>query len=162
MRPHAPWFMGCRVNERTLRVFTIGFTKKSAEAFFAAIRDSGTARVVDVRLNNVSQLTGFSKRDDLRYFLRAICEVDYVHVPELVPTQELLSAYRSHKLDWAGYERGFLALMRERRIEETVPRDLIDGACLLCSEAEPERCHRRLVAEYLLEHWSGLEIVHLR
>jgi uncharacterized protein (DUF488 family) len=144
-----------------VRVFTIGFTKKSAEAFFTAVCASGAARVVDVRLNNVSQLAGFSKRDDLRFFLRAICGIDYVHLPELAPTQELLSDYRGSKLDWPGYERAFLELMGSRRIEETVPRDLIDAGCLLCSEDRPERCHRRLVAEYLQEHWGGLDIVHL-
>ena len=144
-----------------MRVYTIGFTKKSAESFFTAIGGSGAVRLVDVRLNNVSQLAGFSKRDDLRFFLRAICGIDYVHVPDLAPTQDLLSAYRSQKIDWTAYERGFLALMRERHIEETVPKSLIDGACLLCSEAKPERCHRRLVAEYLRERWGGLEIVHI-
>ncbi len=144
-----------------MRVCTIGFTKKSAEAFFTAIRRSGAKRVVDVRLNNVSQLAGFSKRDDLRYFLRTICGVEYVHVPELAPTQDLLDAYKKHKGDWSVYERAFLALMKSRRIEETISPDVIDGGCLLCSEEAPHQCHRRLVAEYLKAHWGNLEIVHL-
>jgi hypothetical protein len=137
-----------------LRVFTIGFTRKSAETFFTTLIESGAKRVVDVRLNNVSQLAGFSKRDDLRYFLRAIGGLDYAHVPELAPTQELLDAYRKRGGDWPAYERAFLALMEQRRVEETVPHDLITDACLLCSEETAERCHRRLVAEYLRDRWG--------
>lgn len=144
-----------------MTVFTIGFTKKSAEAFFSALRASGARRLVDVRLNNVSQLAGFSKRDDLRYFLREICGMDYAHVLDLAPTQGLLDTYRKMKGDWPTYERGFLQLMRSRHVENVVPRDVIDGGCLLCSEEKPDRCHRRLAAEYLRERWGGLEIVHL-
>ena len=144
-----------------MRVLTIGFTKKSAEAFFSAVCGSGARRIVDVRLNNVSQLAGFSKRDDLRYFLREICGLDYVHVPELAPTRELLETYRKSKGDWGTYEREFLKLMESRRIEETVSRDVLADGCLLCSEHKPHRCHRRLVAEYLRDRWGDLEIVHL-
>jgi uncharacterized protein (DUF488 family) len=144
-----------------VRVFTIGFTRKSAEAFFGAIRRSRCTRVVDVRLNNVSQLAGFSKRDDLRYLLQELCGIDYAHRTDLAPTPDLLQAYRKRRIDWPAYEAAFLALMQSRRIEETVPKDLLAGACLLCSEDEPDRCHRRLVAEYLADRWSDLEIVHL-
>ena len=144
-----------------MRVFTIGFTKKSAEAFFTKLRTSGAKRVVDVRLNNVSQLAGFAKRDDLQFFLRAICLMDYVHVPELAPTQDILDAFKKQKGDWRLYERTFLALMAARKVEDTVPREVLDGACLLCSEETPEHCHRRLVAEYLNKKWGGFEVVHL-
>lgn len=144
-----------------MRVLTIGFTKKSAEAFFSAVCGSGARRIVDVRLNNVSQLAGFSKRDDLRFFLREICGLDYVHVPELAPTRELLETYRKSKGDWDTYERGFLELMRSRRIEETLSQQVIADGCLLCSEEKPHHCHRRLVAEYLQDRWGDLEIVHL-
>ena len=144
-----------------MRVFTIGFTRKSAETFFFTLCGSAAKRVVDVRLNNVSQLAGFSKRDDLHYFLRAICSLDYLHLPELAPTQDLLDQYRKLKGGWPAYERQFLALMKQRRIEETVPRDVIADGCLLCSEDLPDRCHRRLVAEYLRDHWGNLDIVHL-
>jgi uncharacterized protein (DUF488 family) len=144
-----------------MRVFTIGFTKKSAEAFFSALRRSGAKRVVDVRLNNSSQLAGFSKRDDLRYFLREVCAMDYVHLPVLAPTQEMLDAFKKQKGDWAIYEEQFMKLMKSRRIEETVQRDVIADGCLLCSEEKPHHCHRRLVAEYLKERWGDLEIVHL-
>lgn len=145
-----------------MRLFTIGFTKKPARRFFELLRTSGARRVVDVRLNNVSQLAGFAKKDDLAYFLREICEMDYVHIPALAPTQEMLDAYKKHGGDWKGYEKQFLDLMRERRIEETVPKEVVAEGCLLCSEDKPHHCHRRLVAEYLKQHWGDVQIAHLQ
>ena len=144
-----------------MKLFTIGFTRKSAQKFFGLLSSSGVERVVDVRLNNVSQLAGFAKRDDLEYFLRRVCGIDYVHLPALAPTQEMLADYRKDHKDWNIYEKQFLDLMRERRIEEEIPREIVDGGCLLCSEDKPHRCHRRLVARYLDEHWGGIEIRHL-
>ncbi len=144
-----------------MKVFTIGFTKKSAEQFFTKLQRAGIRRLVDVRLNNVSQLAGFTKKDDLRYFTKAICHVDYVHLPALAPTKDILDAYKKNKGDWSVYEQQFLDLMRERRIEETVPRESLDGGCLLCSEDKPHHCHRRLVAEYLNEKWGDVQIEHL-
>lgn len=144
-----------------MKVFTIGFTQKPARRFFELLKTSGARRVVDVRLNNVSQLAGFAKKDDLAYFLSEICGLDYVHLPELAPTQEMLDEYKKHKGDWGTYERQFLALMRTRRIEATVPRDLIEHGCLLCSEDKPHHCHRRLVAEYLRQHWGDVDITDL-
>ncbi len=143
-----------------MKVYTIGFTRRSAEDFFTTLAGSGAKRLVDVRLNNSSQLAGFSKRDDLRYFLKAICQMDYLHLPELAPTQQLLDGYRKGN-DWSRYEQEFLALISERQVENTVAREVIDGACLLCSEPTADHCHRRLVAEYLRSHWGNLEIVHL-
>jgi uncharacterized protein (DUF488 family) len=114
-----------------MKIFTIGFTKKSAETFFTCLKDAGIKRLVDVRLNNLSQLSGFAKKDDLRYFTREICNVDYVHIPALAPTPDILDAYKKQKNgDWDLYERQFLELMAKRRIEETVPRELLDGGCL--------------------------------
>lgn len=144
-----------------MRLYTIGFTKKSADAFFTTIRSSGAKRVIDVRLNNVSQLAGFSKRDDLAYFLREICGVGYEHLPTLAPTQEMLDAYRKKNEGWPAYERAFINLIHERRIGDSLARALADDGCLLCSEDKPEHCHRRLVAEYLSEAWDDVEIVHL-
>ena len=144
-----------------MKIFSIGFTKKSAETFFNSLRGAGVKRLVDVRLNNVSQLAGFTKREDLRYFTKAICGIDYVHVPDLAPTQEILDAFKKLKGDWGLYERQFLALMAARRIEETLSRELLAGGCLLCSEEQPHHCHRRLVAEYLLKKWGDVEIEHL-
>ncbi len=125
------------------------------------LRDSGAKRVVDVRLNNVSQLAGFAKKNDLEFFLREICGMNYVHEPLLAPTQDLLDVYRRNKGEWHEYERQFIDLMKSRCIEISISRDTIAGACLLCSEEKPEMCHRRLVAEYLAQHWGGMEIIHL-
>lgn len=119
------------------------------------------SRLVDVRLNNVSQLAGFAKREDLQYFLREICGMEYVHLPILAPTQEMLDGYRKVEKSWPAYQAAFLGLMSERKIETSVPRETLDGACLLCSEDTAEHCHRRLVAEYLKEKWEQVEIEHL-
>jgi uncharacterized protein (DUF488 family) len=145
----------------TMKVSTIGFTKKNARHFFETLRHSGIKRVVDVRLNNVSQLAGFAKKDDLTYFLRTICGVDYVHLPVLAPTQEMLDEYKKETGDWPRYEERFLELMRQRKIETVLSPEIIAESCLLCSEDKPHQCHRRLVAEYLREHWGDVEIRHL-
>lgn len=144
-----------------MRLFTIGFTKKSAERFFETLRESGAKRVVDVRLNNVSQLAGFAKKQDLAYFLGKICGMEYVHLPILAPTQEMLDEYKKQRGSWQVYEQRFFDLMRERRIEERVPREVVSDGCLLCSEDKPDHCHRRLVAEYLKQHWGDVDIRHL-
>lgn len=146
-----------------MKVFTIGFTKTTAERFFSRLANGGVARVLDVRLNNRSQLAGFAKRDDLEFFLRALCQIDYFHEPMLAPTQDILDALKKRKGAWEDYERAFLTLMRERRIEEKLEPSLFDNACLLCSEDKPHNCHRRLVVEYLTEAWpeADLEVVHL-
>ena len=132
-----------------VKVFTIGFTKKKAEAFFTRLMRAGVKRVIDIRLNNVSQLAGFAKRDDLRYFLQAIGGIDYMHRPDLAPTQEILDAFKKNKGSWPAYERDFLALLSARGVEKAITPDLLHEACLLCSEEKPAQCHRRLVAEYL-------------
>lgn len=144
-----------------MKLFTIGFTKTTAESFFGRLREAKVARLVDVRLNNVSQLAGFAKRDDLAYFARTICGIPYEHRPELAPTQELLDAYKKNGGDWGEYERRFVELIAQRAIEDSLPRGALDGACLLCSEDRAEHCHRRLVAEYLQRCWGDVEIVHL-
>ncbi|TLD44635.1 MAG: hypothetical protein FAZ92_03117 [Accumulibacter sp.] len=144
-----------------MKLFTIGFTKKSAEAFFGKLTRSGAKRVVDVRLNNVSQLAGFAKRNDLQFFLREICHMDYVHVPELTPTQDILDEYKKNKGDWGVYEQKFLELMRKREIEKKIDPAVIADGCLLCSEDKPHYCHRRLVAEYLKSHWGDVEVSHI-
>jgi uncharacterized protein (DUF488 family) len=129
--------------------------------FFGLLASSGAQRVVDVRLNNVSQLAGFAKRDDLAYFLKTICAMEYVHLPLLAPTQEMLDDYKKGGGDWANYESRFLNLMRERRVEAVIKPDQIADGCLLCSEDRADHCHRRLVAEYLNSHWGDLAIRHL-
>src|ERR1700683_773462 len=142
-----------------MKIFTIGFTRRAAEDFFTRLSSAGARRLIDVRLNNVSQLAGFSKREDLRFFLKAICDIDYRHLPELAPTQLLLDAYRKLDHDWDNYAAAFLALIASRHVENTLEREMFNDACLLCSEYQPDHCHRRLVAEYLRDCWEGTEIV---
>jgi uncharacterized protein (DUF488 family) len=143
-------------------VYTIGFTQKTAEQFFESLRRVGIRQLLDVRLNNVSQLAGFTKRDDLPYFLRELCGADYLHEPLLAPTQDLLDEYKKRKGDWQEYERHFLALIRERNVEDRLDTHLFDvPTVLLCSEPTAEHCHRRLVLEYLYPKWGGFTAVHL-
>lgn len=144
-----------------MNVFTIGFTQSTAEHFFTRLQKAKVKRVMDVRLHNVSQLAGFAKKDDLHYFLRVIGGIDYVHVPELAPTQTLLDAVKKKRGDWGRFEWQFLQLMADRRIEKLRKRKNLDHACLLCSEDKPPRCHRRLILEYLQKHWGDLDVVHL-
>jgi len=142
-------------------IFTVGFAKKTARDFFTILKQAGVTTVIDIRLNNLSQLAAFTKRHDLEYFLREIADVDYLHKPELAPTKEILHAYKNKDIDWPQYERQFRQLLTERRIENVITPQLANKACLLCSEPAPEQCHRRLVAEYLRDHWSNVEVVHL-
>ena len=144
-----------------MRIFTIGFTKKSAREFFEKLRRPGLQRLIDVRLNNVSQLAGFTKRDDLEFFAQAVLGIRYFHLTELAPTQEMLDDYKKNHGAWSEYESKFLALISQRKVEETVDRAIIDGGCLLCSEPTPEHCHRRMVAEYLQQKWPAVEIEHI-
>lgn len=144
-----------------MKLFTIGFTKSSAEHFFARLRDAGVRKLVDVRLNNVSQLAGFTKKDDLAFFVRAICDIPYEHRTDLAPTQDILDQYKKEHKDWDEYERCFASLLRLRSIEKTIKPTDLEGACLLCSEDTPDHCHRRVVAEYLRNQWGKVEIVHL-
>ncbi|MFC0134564.1 hypothetical protein CR105_25070 [Massilia eurypsychrophila] len=144
-----------------MKIFTIGFTRTSAEDFLTRLKQSKAQRLVDVRLNNVSQLAGFAKRDDLRYFARQLCGIGYQHEVELAPTAPMLADYRAGHAAWDSYATSFLQLMAQRRIEQ-IDRDELAGACLLCSEDEPHHCHRRLVAEYLRDKWGDVDIVHLQ
>lgn len=145
-----------------MKIYTIGFTKKNAETFFSFLKDANISTLIDVRLNNVSQLAGFAKRDDLKYFLNELCNTDYLHAPELAPTKEMLNAYKKGDMPWAKYEDKFLNLMSQRHIEQTIKPALLDNGCLLCSEHEPHLCHRRLVIEYLNDNSSlDLKVKHL-
>jgi uncharacterized protein (DUF488 family) len=145
-----------------VEIYTIGFAKKSAAEFFGILQRAGIRRVIDVRLNNTSQLAGFTKRDDLEFFLGQICQAEYGHQPELSPSQEILDGYKKKQTPWEEYEARFLALLVDRRVEDTVDRRLFEvPAALLCSEPTAEHCHRRLVAEYLAAKWGDARIVHL-
>jgi uncharacterized protein (DUF488 family) len=145
-----------------MEIYSIGFTQKSASEFFGTLKAHGIERLLDVRLNNTSQLAAFAKQSDLPYFLREICGAEYEHEPLLAPTQEILDTYKKRKGDWGTYEVEFLALMRARKIESAVSQQsFAKRTVLLCSEPTAEHCHRRLVLEYLQQHWEGVKIVHL-
>lgn len=145
----------------SIKLFTIGFTKKSAKQFFETLNKAGVRRIIDTRLNNASQLAGFTKRPDLEYFLRQIGDIEYVHLLDLAPTKDILDAYKKKSSDWETYEKQFLQLITERKIEQQVSPDLLDSGCLLCSEPTPHYCHRRLVAEYLSHKLGTIKIAHL-
>jgi uncharacterized protein (DUF488 family) len=145
-----------------MEIFSIGFTQKSAAQFFGALKSAGVRRLLDVRLNNRSQLAGFTKCTDLPFFLREVCDASYFHEPLLAPTQDMLDEYKKRKGSWADYEELFLALMAERDISNVLDRrSFVEPTVLLCSEPTAEKCHRRLVLEYLQRHWDGVIIRHL-
>jgi uncharacterized protein (DUF488 family) len=145
-----------------VKLYTIGFTKKSAERFFDLLRENKVQRLLDIRLNPHGQLSGFTKQEDLAYFLDRLIGCEYHHLPVLAPTDDILKSYRSDH-QWDRYVRRFEALMDERNVPAALDKSLFTGTpgCLLCSEATPERCHRRLVADRLVKSWPELEVVHL-
>ncbi len=144
-------------------IYTIGFTRKTAEEFFALLQGAGVECLIDIRLHNRSQLAGFAKQDDLAWFARELAGIEYVHVPDLAPTQELLDGFKKHRRSWEAFEQGFGRLMEERDAYGRFDRKLLrNNPCFLCSEAAPEQCHRRLVAEGLQAREPGLRVVHLQ
>ncbi|NLW48804.1 MAG: DUF488 domain-containing protein [Firmicutes bacterium] len=149
-----------------MKLFTIGFTKKSAKEFFGLLKSNSIKKIIDIRLNNSSQLAGFTKGNDLKYFLEVICNIDYEHDMSLAPTQEILDGYKKKIINWDQYEQLFKNLLFTRNSIDTInfktKRDY-DYLCLLCSELSPKNCHRRLVAEYIKENNPSLsiEIIHL-
>lgn len=145
-----------------MEICSIGFTKRNAESFFEALRAADVKQLIDVRLNNTSQLAGFAKKDDLSYFLERVLGVSYIHEPLLAPTQEMLDEYKKDKGSWENYELEFRKLMEERGIERVMtPDSFTPRSVLLCSELTPDHCHRRLVIEYLSEKWGNVTAVHL-
>ena len=144
-----------------IKLYTIGSKKKSAKEFFELLKTNNVKRLIDIRLNNTSQLAGFTKSRDLMYFLKEICKADYIHRPELAPTKELLDNYKMNKLTWQDYEEIFNGILSDRKINEKIKPEELDNACLLCSEQEPDQCHRRLVAEYLNKSFKDISIKHL-
>jgi uncharacterized protein (DUF488 family) len=145
-----------------MEIRTIGFAKWSAADFFSILRAHSVRRLIDTRLNNTSQLSGFAKRKDLTYFLRELVGAEYVHEPLLTPEPDDLRDYRNQLIDWAGYEERYVATLESRQVSVRLDRDLFtDGAVLLCSEHSPSHCHRRLAAEHLAAEWGECTIVHL-
>ena len=146
----------------SIPLYTIGFTQKTAEQFFTLLQSNGVKALVDTRLKPDSQLSGFAKGRDLPYLLRHLINCDYAHQPLMSPTDDLLNRYREDK-SWASYETDFTRLLNERNLMAYLDRAwwAANTACLLCSEHEPDRCHRRLVAEYVAAHWPEVQIIHL-
>jgi len=149
----------------TSTIFTIGFTKKSAEEFFRLLQEAQVRKLIDIRENRVGQLAGFAKYPDLAFFLERIAGIAYSYQPILAPSPEIRTAYRKTR-DWGQYEKSFLQLMKQRRVLDAVDPSLFEGkVALLCSEAEADKCHRRLIAEMLAQHWSSqghaVEVKHL-
>lgn len=144
-----------------MKIFTIGFTKKSAKEFFGILKKNGVRKIVDVRLSNKSQLAGFSKAPDLEYFLKELCGIDYYHFEFLAPTDDIRRRY--NKKNWGWYVEEYNKLLDERKVSEKLDKSFFEeNACFLCSEDSPEKCHRRLLAEYLNKKWGDLEVIHLR
>jgi uncharacterized protein (DUF488 family) len=145
-----------------MEIYSIGFTQKSAGAFFETLKAHRIERLLDVRLNNTSQLAGFAKQADLTYFLKEICGAEYEHEPLLAPTQDILDAFKKRKGDWEIYTRKYLDLIRSRQVELNITKEgFAKRTVLLCSEPTAEHCHRRLALEYLQQHWGDMIIHHL-
>ena len=152
----------CLAWNLAMEICSIGFTQKSAREFFGALKTHGIERLMDVRLSNTSQLAGFAKQADLAYFLKEICGAEYVHEPLLAPSEELFTAYRKEKGSWEALTRGYLKLLKARKVESVLDKaGFRKKTVLLCSEATPEKCHRRLALEYLQRHWPEITIHHL-
>ncbi|MFZ1676114.1 MAG: DUF488 domain-containing protein [Saprospiraceae bacterium] len=144
-----------------IKLYTIGFTGKSAEQFFTLLEKAEIKKIIDSRVNNVSQLAGFAKGNDLKYFSKKIAGIEYEHRLDFAPTKALLSDYRDKKISWAEYEIAYLKLLDERDIAKNLDIKQLHKTCLLCSEHEPDQCHRRLLAEYIKNINSAVEIIHL-
>jgi len=147
---------------QTIKLFTIGFTKKNARQFFSLLQQGGVRKVLDTRLNNVSQLAGFTKRDDLSFFLKEVSGIDYEHAEQLAPTDVMLKRYKKGEISWDDYAADYQALIQKRRVENLFKPEDLEGVCLLCSEATPHHCHRRLAAEFFRKQLGcGVDIIHL-
>ncbi|MDP3041139.1 MAG: DUF488 domain-containing protein [Candidatus Omnitrophota bacterium] len=144
-----------------MTLYTIGFTRKTAQEFFELLIKNGVKLVIDTRLNNKSQLAGFTKEDDLKYFLAKVCNIKYVHMEKWTPTDELLKSYKKKIIGWEEYKNQYLNILEKRDIKKDTDFTMLDNACLLCSEEKAEYCHRRLLAEYFKDCNKDIKIVHL-
>jgi uncharacterized protein (DUF488 family) len=145
-----------------IKLYTIGFTKKSAEHFFELLKKNNVKKIVDIRINNTSQLAGFAKGSDLAYFAKSINNIEYVYIPDFAPTKELLSDYQNKKIGWLDYQKIFMNLIEQRKISSKYDIADFNGSCFLCSEDTPEKCHRRLVVEYFKRTNNDIQIIHLK
>ena len=153
--------MGGPDNKRIIKIFTLGYAGKNARDFFTILKQAGIRKVIDVRLYNTSQLAGFTKKQDIKYFLQTIVGSEYIHLPIMAPTKQLLNDYKKGLINWQQYEKQFKSIVAQRQIEKNLMLQDSDMSCFLCSEAKSDYCHRRLVAEYLAEHWQNVSIHHL-
>ena len=144
-----------------IKLFTIGFSEKTAATFFTLLKNAGVRKIIDTRLNNVSQLAGFAKGKDLEYFAKEIADIGYEHNINLAPTKELLSSYRDKTINWTQYETEYISILDQRNIIQDIDFEKLNDSCILCSEHKPDRCHRRLLAEYLKKENNEIEIIHL-
>jgi uncharacterized protein (DUF488 family) len=142
-------------------IYTIGYTHKTAKFFFEKLKENKIRTLIDIRLNNNSQLSGFTKRQDLQFFLKELCNINYLYLPQFAPSKEILDAYKKKIIDWSDYEHEFNILIKERKIEKYTNLNILNNSCLLCSEETPNKCHRRLVAEYFRNCFGNIEIIHL-
>lgn len=147
-----------------IKLYTIGFTKKNAQKFFELLKNAGVRKLVDIRINNASQLAGFAKGTDLKYFMKVICDADYEHITDLAPSKDLLKDYQDKVIDWNGYTVAFKKILQDRHIAERFNVENFDNCCFLCTEDTPEQCHRRLVVEYLkkMNEDKEIRIIHLK
>ena len=145
-----------------IHLYTIGFTKKTAEQFFGLLSRNGVKRLIDVRINNSSQLAGFSKSPDLEYFLRIIGNMDYTYIEDFTPAKDLMTDYQNKRIDWDKYQKIYLDLLKERNVLAKYSIEDFDGACFLCSEDTPDHCHRRLLVEFFKAENNNVEITHLK
>jgi len=148
-------------NEKMVRIFTIGYAGKNASRFFSILKQTGIRKVIDVRLYNTSQLAGFTKSQDINYFLQTIVGAQYFHLPIMAPTKQLLNGYKKGLINWPQYQAQFNAIITKRQIEKHLVFQEMDMSCFLCSEANADNCHRRLIVEYLAERWKSVSILHL-
>ena len=144
-------------------LYTIGFTQKSAQQFFELIKSNSIDMLVDIRLNNKSQLAGFTKGDDLRYFLGEICNCKYQHCIEYAPTKDILNSYKKKAISWDEYVRQYIPLMQKRNAVQMFAERFAKyrAVCLLCSEPTPECCHRRLLSEMIVADHPEITVKHI-
>jgi len=145
-----------------MTIYTIGFTKKSAEEFFELLIKNNISKVIDIRLNNASQLAGFAKGRDLKYLLPKVGSIKYSHLLDFAPTKELLDGYKNGTIPWSQYEIEYEKIISSRNALSKIDPNELTDSCFLCSEHEPEFCHRRLLAEAFKKMYPHFNIIHLQ
>jgi len=149
------------LEKQQIKLYTIGFAQKTAKEFFTVLKNNRVRKLIDIRLNNTSQLAGFAKKQDLEYFLNEICNIKYLHEPDFAPAKEMLDSYKKKEISWSVYEERYLDLLSQRCIAQKIAPKELDMSCFLCSEPKSKFCHRRLLAEYLKSIYENIEIKHL-